>query len=186
MTSGVYMMTNKVTGKHYIGQSMDIEVRIRGHFCIKAQKNERLREAMIKHGRDHWIISVLFISDDLSARHEKEKEYIVKYDTVDAGYNTTYGGHGFEGAVHSDETINKIRKSLSGRAFSDETRKKISSAKSVKIRETTKGRIFDSIAAASKYYGISGYNISLCCDTDTEYARNLCRPFAFERFHDAA
>lgn len=88
MTIGIYKITNKKTGKIYIGQSDNCERRIQEH-----QKKKILTI-------DEWI-TFLGINEfnfeiieecNKEELDEKEKYYIQKYDSLNNGYNIQEGG----------------------------------------------------------------------------------------------
>lgn len=94
---GIYKITNKISGKIYIGQSRDIERRIAEH--KRHYKREDLRKckplykAMWKYGPDNFLFETLEETsiEDLS---EREKYYIELYKSNNRfiGYNVTEGG----------------------------------------------------------------------------------------------
>lgn len=60
--SGVYEMVNKQNGKVYVGSSVDIRARIRGHICLLnrgTHHGRHLQAAWNKHGEAAFIFHVL-------------------------------------------------------------------------------------------------------------------------------
>lgn len=94
----VYKITNKVTGKVYIGiTNQGAGARYRHHW-YEARTGEPapIHRSMAKYG--------------------------------EKGYNLTEGGDGTFGRLHSEETKEKIRQKAIGRKASEETKKKMSEA----------------------------------------------------------
>lgn len=92
--TGVYKITNKLSGMSYIGQAKDVRERWREHLkCglgIDTPSNNRLYQAMLKDGVDSFTFELLEAcpSQELD---EKEKFYIALYQTKEYGYNSTAG-----------------------------------------------------------------------------------------------
>lgn len=133
----VYMTTNSINGKIYIGQRVykntpaDASYLGSGSVLFKAIK---------KYGKDKFTRIILEECCDSHTLDECEKKYISEYNSTDKsiGYNIRKGGKGYES--HTPKTCNKISEGLklyfsipenrekNKRPVSDETRKKISDA----------------------------------------------------------
>lgn len=94
---GIYKITNLVNGKCYIGQSINIDKRIKEHFwkatCEKdISFNSILHQAIRKYGKENFISEVLE-ECDVDKIDELEQQYIKKYNCVSPnGYNIMDGG----------------------------------------------------------------------------------------------
>lgn len=94
---GIYKITNLINGKIYIGQSININKRIKQHFwksqCQKdVSYNSVLHSAIRKYGKDNFIWEVLE-ECDISEIDKKEQFYIQQYNSlVPNGYNILVGG----------------------------------------------------------------------------------------------
>jgi transposase len=76
-------------------------------------------------------MTLLSVCDTKEQANYQEKLWILLYDSLDpdVGYNMTEGGDGggvFTGRKHKPESIEKMKKSATGRSPSKETREKIS------------------------------------------------------------
>ena len=74
--SGVYKITNNITGDFYIGSSKNIKHRWTQHRSPSAHKqlsNSKLYKAMAQYGRDNFTIEVIEETTDL---HNREQYYI--------------------------------------------------------------------------------------------------------------
>lgn len=95
---GIYKITNKINGKVYIGQSVNIKQRWKNHrkdaFWKKSRNyNSPLYRSIRKYGIDNFSFEVLeeCSQEDLN---RLEIFYIAQYNAHgDGGYNQTDGGH---------------------------------------------------------------------------------------------
>lgn len=100
----IYKYTNKINGKHYIGQTNNLQKRFNGHksesYNQKASGyNSPFHSAIRKYGIDNFSFDVLEeIADGESQNfiNEREKYFISYYKslTTENGYNLTIGGDG--------------------------------------------------------------------------------------------
>ena len=76
MTSGVYKITNNITGDFYIGSSKNIKHRWAQHKCLsmwKLHPNVKLYNAMAEFGLDNFKFEVL---EETSSLREREQYWI--------------------------------------------------------------------------------------------------------------
>lgn len=88
---GIYKVTNKINGKVYIGQSVDIGRRWRQH--MTAEDDIYFHKAIQKYGVDNFIWEVIEKCKK-SELDERESYWIEYYDSFNNGYNCTKGGDG--------------------------------------------------------------------------------------------
>lgn len=103
---GIYSIVNKIDGKRYIGQSIDIETRIKRHFRELRNRNHHskyLQRAFDKYGEESFETEILFTCEETCNLDELEKDFIKKYDSYRNGYNLTIGGKGDTGLIVTDE-----------------------------------------------------------------------------------
>ena len=92
---GIYKITNKINGKSYIGQSINIKNRWQVHASTK--DDCPIHRAIQKYGKKNfeWEILEKCLPENLD---EKERYYINLYNTCSSkgwhGYNITDGGEG--------------------------------------------------------------------------------------------
>ncbi|WP_237561810.1 endonuclease [Flagellimonas algicola] len=97
----IYKATNLIDGCHYIGATTKtIEERKQDH-CTKAQNNSELplHTAIRTYGPEafQWeSIDTASTSDELAY---KEKQYVIRYNSKDEGYNQDCGG-GFKKTIY--------------------------------------------------------------------------------------
>lgn len=85
---GIYKIIDKENQKVYIGQSIDIERRIKQH---KQGHGITLIDRVIKEkGCENFDFIILEICE-IRELNRREQHYIKKYDAVNKGYNRSYG-----------------------------------------------------------------------------------------------
>lgn len=127
MQGVIYRLTNKVNGMMYIGQTMDLKKRITRHLYASksiehANGKYPISLAIAEFGIDSFVCDILWKSDESDdaslirkCLNEKERYFIKKYDSVNKGYNQTWGGEGMLGYHLPQESIEKIRKGNLGK-----------------------------------------------------------------------
>lgn len=97
----VYIITNTVNGKVYIGQTRKaLSERMRHHFS-KYETCRKLKEAIEQYGEKSFTYSVLELVP-FSKLNEREAYFIKKYNSIENGYNIKEGNSKFKGRkIHS-------------------------------------------------------------------------------------
>jgi group I intron endonuclease len=112
--SGIYMLTNKLTGDKYIGQSVDLRKRFINYFSlsyINSRKELIISRALIKYGYTNFSVTILEYCNE-SDLDVKEQYY---FDTLNPQYNIQkIAGGSSRGLILSEETKAKISKALKG------------------------------------------------------------------------
>ena len=95
MACCIYKITNKINGKSYIGQAIDIQTRwnkekSRAFSPTSNEYNRTLSKAFRKYGLDNFTFEILE-ECDTNLLDEREIYYIALYDTYFNGYNDTTG-----------------------------------------------------------------------------------------------
>lgn len=106
----IYKITNTINGKVYIGCTIyTLEKRFYEHLyrCFKTDYHSKLYNSIKKYGEENFVIE-LISECDLDKIYETEKKYIEQYDSFKNGLNSTLGGEGCLGYVHSPEIRRKI------------------------------------------------------------------------------
>lgn len=101
----IYKITNTKNGKVYIGcTSVGIEKRWSAHKGhTKCGTKGKLYNGMRKNGIENFHISVICQADTHEMMLEGEIFFIRECDSLNYGYNSTMGGEGTFGYVHSEE-----------------------------------------------------------------------------------
>ena len=118
-TGSIYLIKNKINGKCYVGQSVNVEKRWGEH--INNDKS-LIGKALSKYGENNFIFSVLEKGIPIDQIYEKESQYIAKYNGFQEGYNQVPIGGGLPtgkehpnfGKSMSEEQKRKISDSLKG------------------------------------------------------------------------
>jgi group I intron endonuclease len=94
----VYLVTNKVNGKKYVGQTIQsLAKRWSGHLSTaKRGRGLHLYDAIRKYGKEAFEIAVLATVDNQVDLDEAERKYIATYQSnqPELGYNLADGGRG--------------------------------------------------------------------------------------------
>lgn len=90
---GIYLITNNLNNKKYVGQSLDIEDRWKRHIRDSKKSDFVIYRAIRKYGIENFSFEVLeeCAADELN---EKEIYWVDKLGTYNNGYNMTLGGGG--------------------------------------------------------------------------------------------
>jgi group I intron endonuclease len=144
---GIYSIRNKVTGKYYIGETVNLRKREIQHYSNlrnNRHENNYLQKSFNKYGESAFEFIIL--RKDRKLTHEQlyelEKYYIDFYDSYHNGYNLTEGGQGTKGREFSEEERLYRSKKMTGKGnhfygkkHSEETKKRLAAISSTKTGE---------------------------------------------------
>ena len=188
MKGYIYKLTCTITGKVYVGKTIDINRRMMQHSKITPKYSHHLANAIKKYGIDNFKEEIIFEveAEDRAvlnaALSNAEKSYIKQYDSYRNGYNSTIGGEGtnrFHWLESSkkkiSESMKKFFKSAKGKAqikhtifcnknreISKETRERIGRGnKGKRMPEEAKIKIrnYQLVNACSKYIPVLQYDL---------------------------
>lgn len=144
-TSGIYCFTNQINNKKYVGQSIDLDRRLKEHWKHQGiVHNSAIDLALEKYGHDIFTTEILEFCP-VEQLNDRETYWIQQFNTTAPnGYNLTKGG---------DYTF------------------VLSNYKQVSCYdiEGNKIKTFDSIISACKEYGLIDSVISFCCQQKPGY-----------------
>lgn len=123
----IYKITNLVTNKVYIGQTI-VSIKKRwGDHCSKGSNCRFLSKSIAKHGKNNFHIEEIDRADTLEDLNKKEAYWIDFYKSTDPefGYNLSSGGDNRQ--CHED-TKDKISKANSGKKRTEESKEKMRQA----------------------------------------------------------
>lgn len=158
----VYKITNKVTGKGYIGKTViGYEKRFNIHKKNAYNKvNRRLYDSMNYHGVDNFVVTLLYTCTSLEELNNKEILAIKEHNTlIPNGYNMTIGGDGGYTLIKWSE---EKRKDLYAQQALTRTGVKRSEEQKERMSEAQKGKHISleqrekiSIALHNRYKNLS-------------------------------
>lgn len=164
----VYMTTNTVNGKKYIGV----------HKCVNLDdgyigSGYALKSAITKYGKDKFYRKVLYCFDNAKAAYDKEKE-LVNEDIVNSvDFYNLVGGGKFSGVMCKDSKAKATAKKTGKRKKSKHTIKiKASNLRTGEVRE------FDSILECAQTLGISYAAVLKVCKR--RYNQSMVYDWTFE------
>lgn len=121
----IYKATNTVNGKVYIGFDSNWPKRRITHKCASKSQNHKFYYAIRKHGWESFIWEVIYQSQDREhTLSVMEPLFILEYNSMSEGYNSTAGGEGISGFTRIMSEDEKLRRSLAAKGVpkSDEHR----------------------------------------------------------------
>jgi len=124
----IYIVTNLITSKQYVGLTKSLEVRWGQHRRMNG--TAKYLHASIKiYGIENFVFTHIADAFDLESAQMIERLLIAERNTkVPYGYNLTDGGEGTIGFVYSEESKQKMRDSAKGQTRSAESNMKRSIA----------------------------------------------------------
>ena len=159
----IYITTNKINGKQYIGKH-----KINGRESSYIGSGVVLKQAINKYGKENFDNEIIEYCETLEELNKREDYYIKKFDAVNSKnfYNVANGGQGgdltahmseeeyaahiekFKGKNNSMYGVHRYGKDapMYGKKHSPETRRKLSEAKKgKKLSEETKAKVKKSL-----------------------------------------
>lgn len=147
----VYIHTNKINGKMYVGQTVhgDNPNKRWGRDGTGYKNSTRFWSAICHYGWNNFEHEIIASNLTLEEANQFEEMLIKELDTIslDKGYNLKSGG---ENNLFSEEVKQKISKAHRGKSLSDEHKMRLSEARKGKtlsdehkrkIGEANKGKI---------------------------------------------
>ena len=189
----IYKITNSLTGKAYIGQTVrSFEERLSEH---KRKANSTIGKAINKYGEDNFTYEIIDKASSVEELNELEFKYIREFNTLAPnGYNLVEGGgntfgyshtedaklkmsksrkgrfngesNSFYGKTHSEEQKAKWSHERSGRTLSESWRNNIAKANQVKVKIVELNKEFDSIKDCAEFLNLAPTNITRACKSN--------------------
>ena len=136
----LYIITNKINGKVYIGQTYKTTEKRAGNNGLSYKSSPLFYNAIQKYGWYNFYTVELCSAINKANSDCLERYYIKTYDSTnpEKGYNIAPGGSSFFlGRKHSEETKKKMSRPAwnKGKPMSDEQKKKLSIATKGKKRK---------------------------------------------------
>ena len=156
--SGIYMWTNKLNGKKYVGSSVDLRRRLLEYYNVNRILNEKsmpINIALLKYGYTNFTLTILEICDKDSLM-PREKHFFEVYSPEYNILKTPGSPSRGSGWTHSEATIESMRIAASKTFKSPEFLAKLSKGQSsgieVKVTdlETNTTTTYHAIRAAAR------------------------------------
>ncbi len=134
--SGVYIWVNKITGKSYVGSSVNLGKRFINYYNYNhlsdPKCNMLIYKALLKYGYSNFKLEILEYCD--RANVLDREDYYLKL--VKPEYNILEKAGSSFGYKHTEETKDKMKARAIGRIFSAETRAKLRASAISRTDET--------------------------------------------------
>lgn len=130
--SGIYMWTNKLNGKKYVGSSVDLRRRLLEYYNVNRLLNEKsmpIYIALLKYGYHNFSFTVLDICD-IDSLMSREKHFFEVYSPEYNILKTPGSPDRGSGWKHSEATIENMRVAASKTFKSPEFLTKLSKGQS--------------------------------------------------------
>lgn len=115
MSHVVYIITNDINTKVYIGKTHDVRERWTAHRS-QPKRTPGIKGAMLKHGVENFYLDVIESGLTEAQANDRERFHIarLKSNTREYGYNLSIGGEGSPGYRHTPEALAKISAASKG------------------------------------------------------------------------
>lgn len=127
---GIYKITSP-SGKVYIGQSIDIEKRLKSYKNLQCKKQRAIYSSLLKYGPENHIYEI--VSEcDVEQLNEKERYYQELYNAFGKnGLNLTLTETNEKRKVHSEFFSKCVSENNKNRVWKDESKEKIANKQRV-------------------------------------------------------
>jgi group I intron endonuclease len=107
----IYLITNPINGKVYVGQTLHYKIRMKTHEYSGKNPKYYFGYAIRKYGWENFTKDILIDDVPEEDLDNLEINYIAFYESFGpGGYNLTEGGGGTSGYKYTEEHIEKITK----------------------------------------------------------------------------
>lgn len=118
----IYVYINKINGHKYVGQTNNLQRRIREHrSCAKnpnaSSYNDLIHRKINQYGEENFDIQILekIYIDDIDLVNKQEQYWIQKLESfrgTGKGYNSDYGGSKKHSSVLTEEQLQQLKKEI--------------------------------------------------------------------------
>lgn len=136
----VYLRTNLVNGKQYVGQTNDFKKKEFDWKCLTTKyANKTLTEDRQKYGLENFRTEILAEAETREEAWVLEQKYIKEFGSkYPSGYNMCDGGKTSKGSIFTNETKQNMSKAHIGKKLTEEQKRKISKTLAGKLVNNTK------------------------------------------------
>ena len=124
----VYIRTNLINGKQYVGQTKNFKRRESNWRDLSTRyANKLLTVDREKYGLENFKVEILAEVETREEAWDLEQKFTLEYNTkYPNGYNMGNGGKTQEGTLHTDESKTNMSESHIGKKLSEDTKRKMS------------------------------------------------------------
>lgn len=162
----IYITTNHINGKRYIGQK---KYDKQGYWKEYLGSGIILAKAIEKYGRDNFSKEIIEECESKEKLNDREKYWISYYDAVNSDnfYDLTLGGDGGNTLVgYTEEQLSEHSKILS-KSLKGVINQGENNPRSKKVICLNNMQIFNTTVDASRYAEVSDVSIQSCCNGKT-------------------
>jgi len=137
--SGIYKITNRKSGKVYVGSAVNLRKRFTEHrWSLRQNKhyNKHLQNSWNLYGEDSFVFEIIELCPPASLL-KKETSWIARLEACENGYNICQTASNRLGAKDSSVTKDRKSRAAIGRKHTDQTKKKMSLKKKGQISPFT-------------------------------------------------
>ena len=167
--TGIYSWTNVISGKSYVGSSLDLSIRFKNYFNISylerelKTNNSLIYKALLKYGYSNFKLEILEHSN-ASIVVQREQYYL---DNLELQYNTLKVARFLAGFKHSAASIERMSLAKIGHHRHEATKLRFSAntqAHAIIATEISTGetKVFTSIRKAAEFIGIHPSYLAKC------------------------
>lgn len=113
-TPGIYMITNKVTKKYYVGMSKNLFTRLNNYLYLARlidKSSSRIHKAILKYGYSNFSVTILKFSPSFQhADLKKLEDYYIKI--LKPQYNIAISSFRADLQLENDLTLTNVNKFL--------------------------------------------------------------------------
>lgn len=114
--SGIYMFTNKINGKRYVGSSLDLSKRFKNYlnlsYLLYKKESMNIKKSLVAYGFINFKLEILEYCEP-SVLVEREQYYL---DTLNPEYNILKIAGSTAGVKRNEATILKLKSVASNRS----------------------------------------------------------------------
>jgi group I intron endonuclease len=143
----VYVITNRVNGKRYVGQTIKTAEWRFGKHALGSQYPSRINRAIQKHGKENFSLETVGTAASRKELDALEVRFINELQTLNAtlGYNVAPGGVGNN--IRTKEAAEKSAAKLRGRKVPRESVEKMAATKRGRPRTPAEQAVLDTMRA---------------------------------------
>lgn len=151
-----YLITNKINGKKYVGQSTDVVRRWVSHAKPSKATKSLISKAIVEYGIENFLFEELVSVSSRSELNAQEVQFIDSLNTLHPnGYNQTSGGH-------KPFFVESVREKMATAKLNKPSKNHIISIIATTL-DTNEQQKFESLKDACETLDISRSSVLKCC-----------------------